>query len=176
CVLVAESFSGPLAVTLAARYPARVAGLVLCASFVSSPLPGWLAWLNHPLWFRWQPPAWLAARALAMSDCDPAVVDLLLRTAGGVPAPVLSQRVGQVLRTDVRRELLEGAPVPLLYLRARRDRLVGSRSWLEIARLRPDARCVEVDASHFLLQHRPDECIRAIVDFLCRSHPGNIVG
>ncbi len=37
CVLVGESFSGPIAVRLAAERPGRVAALVLGASFIKSP-------------------------------------------------------------------------------------------------------------------------------------------
>src|SRR5712672_862384 len=43
-VLVAESYSGPIALRFAAAHPGRVAAVVLCASFVCSPLPRWLRW------------------------------------------------------------------------------------------------------------------------------------
>lgn len=38
-VLVAESFSGPIAVRVAAQHPAGLRGVVLCANFVVGPLP-----------------------------------------------------------------------------------------------------------------------------------------
>jgi len=37
CVLIAESFSGPVAISLAARHPGKVRCLVLCATFAVSP-------------------------------------------------------------------------------------------------------------------------------------------
>src|SRR5262245_40814685 len=40
-VLIGESFSGPIAIRLAARRPPRLAGLVLCASFARAPRPPW---------------------------------------------------------------------------------------------------------------------------------------
>ena len=45
-VLLGESFSGPIAVTLAAEHPDGLTGLILCASFVSNPIP-WLRPLRH---------------------------------------------------------------------------------------------------------------------------------
>lgn len=41
-VVVGESFSGPVAIELAASHP-QVAGLVLAASFARHPLPSWFA-------------------------------------------------------------------------------------------------------------------------------------
>lgn len=40
-VLLAESFSTPLAVTIAADNPSNLKGLILCTGFVSRPLLGW---------------------------------------------------------------------------------------------------------------------------------------
>jgi pimeloyl-ACP methyl ester carboxylesterase len=40
---MAESFSGPIAIRLAAKLPARLVGLVPCATFASPPH----AWLNR---------------------------------------------------------------------------------------------------------------------------------
>src|SRR5687768_18498642 len=44
-VVIAESFSGPLAVKYAHRREPDVAAIVLCASFVSNPLPRGTRWL-----------------------------------------------------------------------------------------------------------------------------------
>ncbi len=43
--ILGESFSGPLAVALAAKDSSRLNGLILCASFVRNPRPG-IAWLK----------------------------------------------------------------------------------------------------------------------------------
>ena len=37
CVLIAESFSGPIALAVAARHPGKIRCLVLCATFAVSP-------------------------------------------------------------------------------------------------------------------------------------------
>jgi len=38
-VLLAESFSGPVGIAIATATPARLKGLILCATFASNPLP-----------------------------------------------------------------------------------------------------------------------------------------
>src|SRR5262245_42706994 len=61
-ILVAESFSGPLAILLAAQY--RVAALVLCNSFVVPPRARLFRVLAMPLLFRIRLPAALIDRYL----------------------------------------------------------------------------------------------------------------
>jgi pimeloyl-ACP methyl ester carboxylesterase len=54
-VLLAESFSTPLAIRIAAENPANLRGLILCAGFVMSPARGvtrWLALALAPLLMR----------------------------------------------------------------------------------------------------------------------------
>lgn len=170
-VLLAESFSGPLAIAVASTQPDNLQGLVLCASFVSNPVPPLLRWIynfNRPVWFRFRLPHSLVRHAAAMWDCEPSVIDSLIEHAGSVLPEVLSFRFAQVMRVDVRQEL-QSCRVPLLYLQAKRDLLVQRRSWEEIVRLYPQANCVEIDASHFVLQHKPVEALRAIEIFLAAN-------
>src|SRR5688500_16166404 len=65
-VLVAESFSGPLALLVADRC-ARVVAVVLCASFVEPPLPRVLARLPELVWRR-PPPAAVLGMFLTGGD------------------------------------------------------------------------------------------------------------
>src|SRR5690349_13526840 len=52
-VLIAESFSGPLALRYANLYPGQVRGVVLCVSFVLPPVPRVLCYLATPcIWLR----------------------------------------------------------------------------------------------------------------------------
>ena len=41
-ILLAESFSGPLALRYASIHPERVQAVILCASSIQSPMPKWL--------------------------------------------------------------------------------------------------------------------------------------
>jgi pimeloyl-[acyl-carrier protein] methyl ester esterase len=165
-VLLGESFSGPLAVALSARCPARVIGLILCCSFVRNPRP----W-GRPL-MRWIPavrvPAPLAARALFGAQAGTEQVRLLKRALDAVSPQVLRARMRVVAATDVSGDL-EKLKIPLLYLQARRDRLVPHSALARVAALAPQTRVAVFDGPHALLQTLPKEtaqAVRAFVDGL----------
>nr|BFD42144.1 hypothetical protein FFPRI1PSEUD_36430 [Pseudomonas sp. FFPRI_1] len=156
-VLVGESFSGPLAVSLAARRPANLRGLVLCCSFVCNPRPA-LAPLKPFL--RFLPlqrlPLWpLDALLLGRFSTEP-LRRALAKAIAQPAAHVLQARLQAVIAVDVR-QALGLSEVPLLYLRARADRLVPPSACALIRQLRKDARWVEIDAPHCLLQAAPAE-------------------
>src|ERR1700730_8223328 len=46
-LLLGESFSGPIAMRIAANAPARLVGVILCGTFASNTYP-WLAWVGPP--------------------------------------------------------------------------------------------------------------------------------
>jgi pimeloyl-[acyl-carrier protein] methyl ester esterase len=170
-VLLAESFSGPLAVEIAAAARTNLQALVLCASFVSNPAPPgwqWIQRVNHPFWFQYRLPHWFVRYATAMWDCEASVITNLIEQTKSVRPEVLSFRLAQALSVDVR-AALQRCHLPLLYLRAKRDVLVRRQNWEEIARLKPDATCTEIDASHFALQHKPAEALAAIQAFLAAN-------
>lgn len=71
CVLIGESFSGPLAVLLAHRHPLMVVHLVLVATFVVSPAPFVASVIPWSLVFQLPLPSFVARRfMLGYSDND----------------------------------------------------------------------------------------------------------
>jgi pimeloyl-ACP methyl ester carboxylesterase len=170
-VLIAESFSGPLAVELTATELPNLQALILCASFVRNPAPPLLRWMrefNHPWWFQFRLPREFVRYVAAMWDCEATVIDSLIENTSTVAPEVLSHRFAQVMQVDVR-AALQRCQLPLLYVRATRDLLVQRHNWEEIVRLKPDACCAEIDASHFVLQHKPAAALQAIQTFLAAN-------
>jgi pimeloyl-ACP methyl ester carboxylesterase len=161
--IVAESFSGPLAILLANRCR-YVHAVVLCASFVQAPLPRLFARLPFFL-RRGPPPAW-AVRFL-MTGPDPVLAGAVRHALEKVDAKVLVGRVSAALDVDVRNDL-ERLRRPLLYLQASRDRLVPASCAATIRALKPRAEFVTVNGPHLLLQANPVESWRHIEEFLSR--------
>lgn len=93
---------------------------------------------------------------------------LLAEALAAVSPEVLAHRARDLLRVDAS-EAFTALPVPLLYLRATRDRLVGARSRDHVLRHRPDANVVDIDGPHLLLQARPEACWRAVEAFLAHT-------
>ena len=73
-------------------------------------------------------------------------------------------RVAAILAVDCRAQLRR-IEVPMLYLRARDDRLVPASAGHAIQELRPDCEFIEIDAPHFLLQTEPKSCAAAVLAF-----------
>jgi len=162
-VLLGESFSGPLAV-LAAQRSDRVKGLVLSTTFAESPLPRVFARCPRLLWSR-PPPAFVLKAMLTGGDARlAAAVRGAIRRA---PPATIAGRVAAVLRVDVTSEL-RALSCPVLYLRARRDRLVRLESASRIQALRPSTELAHIDAPHLLLQANPAAAWSFVAPFLER--------
>lgn len=159
--IVAESFSGPLAVLLATKVRS-VRSVVLCATFVRPPVP---AGLNHlPDWIlRLRPPT--AAVATFMSGGNWKVAKALTSAISHVDRSVLAGRIREVMRVDVTAEL-SALAIPTLYIRATRDRLVSARAAQQIHDANPRCRIVDMDAPHLVLQTQPREAWHVIKQFL----------
>lgn len=166
-VILGESFSGPLAIMLAAGRPAGLKGVILCASFVKKPfrtLPAWIGVLCiGPVFRLW--PALLKVRSLPMRGELRALLPIALAAIRSVRPEVVASRVRALMNVDVRAEL-RAMPFPLLYLQALRDQLIGKHNAEEIRSIRPDARLAQIDTRHFLLQLEPKRAAAAIASFL----------
>lgn len=163
-VVLGESFSGPLALRLAARtHPKAV---VLCASFIRSAGHHRLA--ARPLSFclRASPPT--AAVRLLLAGGDAMLASDLVLAIRTVEPKVLASRVRMVLEADTTSDL--GAfHGPVLYLRAMQDRIVSSRQAKLFGELRPDGEIAEIEGPHLLLQARVAECWRHIHSLVARA-------
>ena len=165
-VILGESFSGPIAVRLAAEAPKGLIGLILCASFVANPTPR-LRRLRALVPIA---PVALLARAVGprrlMGRFQTAALRQLLRDAlRSVPDRVLKARILATLDVDVSAELAS-VRVPTRYLRATEDAVIGSAPAEGYLRAAREGKVVDVVGPHCLLQCVPHAASSAIRDFL----------
>ena len=167
-VLLAESFSTPLAIQIAALNPPNMRGLVLCAGFARSPVQGWKRYISA-LIARIVTRIQLPGLALTHFLVGPNALKLLLSSVrvaiSRVEPDVLSFRLRSVLGCDVRRELNRVA-VPILCLRAKNDRLVPEWCAEEIRCTSAHAIIETIDGPHLLLQREPEKSAAAITWFV----------
>ena len=164
-VLLGESFSGPIAISVAASRPEGLYGLVLVSTFLRSPLPV-PVFLHHLLGLIPRiSPNWLSEKMLFGRYASIVLRRRLSTAISKVTAEVWQARFSSVLSVDVV-ELAKKVTTPVLYLRPTEDRLVGRALGNQICRTLPRLACVEVDAPHALLQVRPKESATAILKFL----------
>jgi pimeloyl-ACP methyl ester carboxylesterase len=164
-VVLAESFSGPLALEFANKYPARVRAVVLCCSFVRTPVPRVLCYLaGVPLLMRWPIPSFAIRFFVAGSRATTSLVKETRRAIRANNPVVLWHRNVQATWTNAS-AALKACPVPILCLAARRDRLIGARAVRRIRRVRPDIPIRMIDAPHLLLQTAPRAAWKMICEF-----------
>ncbi len=160
--LLGESFSGPLAVRLAATCPPGLVAIVLCASFVRAPLAGRAAGLVARVASRVSPPTWILRRFLTGDDA--ALAAEVRHALASVAPAAIAARMRAIASVDVSDEL-QSLRVPVLVLSGSEDRLLGGGA-AEIADVRPDVTVVSIRAPHLLLQMAPNVAWSSIVEFV----------
>ncbi len=167
-VLLGESFSGPLALLMAARRPTGLAGVILCASFISNPtfLPRAAGRLAGAWLFRLTP-AFVQAKALLGGYSSARLRSLLAQAHRQVAPEVMAQRIGSVLNVDVSSELA-ACPVPVAYLRGLHDHVVPARNLKQVSACSPGVRVYPIPAPHLVLQVQPQAAAEAISDFVSK--------
>ena len=165
-VLLGESFSGPLAIRVAARAPVGLMGLILCVTFAKNPYPslGWARRLAAYLPVKGLP-RWVRAPLMWGSVSPSSAPSQVERAMSGVSAAVVRKRISELLAVDETAALRQ-IPTPILVLRAVGDRVVSKRATQVILKNSPEAKLVEIDGPHLLLQTRAAECAAVVVSFL----------
>ena len=171
--ILGESFSGPLALRLAARGYENLVGVILIASFITQPVgwvPGFARYMLHPLIFHLPIPIPLLRWLLLDRNPPAALMNGTLESLRSVDPAILAGRTKAALTVDVT-EAFVACPAPILYLGGTQDRLISSQTAKRMKALRPDIECIMVDAPHFLLQRAPASAAGAIAEFLRRHNP-----
>jgi pimeloyl-[acyl-carrier protein] methyl ester esterase len=169
--LLAESFSGPLAMRLAARQPRGLIALILVATFARSPVPSVVGLLRAAIGsylFRCPCPQLLIRRYLVGEDAPPKLILTTQAAIRRADPGVLATRLRQVLAVDAENDFASSR-VPTLYVRGTRDRLLPRSLLRGLRSLRPDLECAELDAPHFVLQRQPAAAAKIVAEFSMRS-------
>jgi len=164
--LLGESFSGPIAISIAADPPPNLVGLVLSTTFARAPVPLLapfapltrfaptravpMALLSAVLLGRWSTPGLRRALRAALDEVAPAVQ---------------RARAAAAMRIDVSARLHRIA-VPTLTLKANHDRLLRGGAGRQLLAGIANARQIALDGPHLLLQTRTGRCVEEIADFM----------
>jgi pimeloyl-[acyl-carrier protein] methyl ester esterase len=167
-VLLAESFSGPVALELAASERCNLVAVILCATFISNPAPKPLSWIGSLLGamlFKLTPPRFLIRYYLLGQRASEQLVNNFMSAVQSVSGKVLLSRLKCIFNVDAK-DALRACPVPILYLSGKQDKLVSERSLQEIRAIKPEVEVARIDGPHLLLQREPVESAEAIDGFL----------
>jgi pimeloyl-[acyl-carrier protein] methyl ester esterase len=165
-VLLAESYSSPAAVRIAAKRPEYLRGLVLCEGFCTSPLRGWKRWVvmkTAPLLGHTPMPDWAVSWLLLGRDAPAELMEAVKAAVSWVEPRVLAERLRATLRCNVLADL-QRVEVPVLYVQATQGRLVNRACVEEIRRVKP-GQTVAIDGPHLLLQREPELAAEVVMGF-----------
>jgi pimeloyl-[acyl-carrier protein] methyl ester esterase len=169
-VVLAESFSGPVAVELIGSGRLSAKGLILSATFARTPRPGLMKLLKRlPIESILRipfPDRWLN---LIVGDRETAavIIPLWKRVKSLVPSGVLAHRIRTVGQIDVR-PFLQRLTTPCLYIQATRDRIVPPSSASDFARAIPGLVIRKIEGAHPILQVKPEVSAKIINEFIER--------
>jgi len=167
-VLLGESFSGPIALSIAASPPPNLVGVVLSTTFAESPAP-----LFSPLapFTRIAPvralPQFLLSWWLLGRWATPQLEATLQTALLTVTPSVLRFRASVALRANALASC-GAVSLPVLYLRASNDRLLSERAGRQIFSAIPHCIVADIAGPHLLLQAVPQACAQAVGLFVSR--------
>jgi pimeloyl-[acyl-carrier protein] methyl ester esterase len=164
-VLVAESFSGPIALSLAAEKPKGLRAVILVASFAQSPrrLPPGLPKLLYLFPFRNRIAVKLGQGFLIGAQSAPAFASSFLLALSGITTKTLEGRLKSILTAD-RSSEVAAISAPGLFIAASDDWLVTKTS-TEVFR-EAGWTLAQISGPHFLLLTRAKEVSKIIKSFL----------
>jgi pimeloyl-ACP methyl ester carboxylesterase len=162
--LLAESFSGPLALHLAASPFVRVDRLILAASFCGAPRSAVFSLLPLRPMFSVRAPAAVIRHFLTGRSASDALVAAVRTEVQAARGKTLANRVRVILELDPDR-----CPYPeecrTLLLQSQHDALLPWEAQSELERRLPEAKVEWLDGPHLLLQVRPEDCARRVAEF-----------
>ena len=163
------SFSGPLALMLAAKQPNRIRGVILCASFVRCPLR-----VLSLLRFAVVPAIVHLVRLvhrlglLLSEDSSDTLRQDKATTLCRVPSRIVAARLRAILALNAKRYVHESLQ-PILYVAGSRDRVVPRRNVEEVVTELPSTKVVTIDGPHLALYTNPRAAAQVIARFIRES-------
>jgi pimeloyl-[acyl-carrier protein] methyl ester esterase len=165
-ILLGESFSGPVAISLAASKPSGLVGLVLCCTFARNPTPMLRFVKNFISLLPFTPSlAGVFSPVLFGSLSSTKLRKALEQVLRGLATTTLRRRLRAVLEVDVSAQLKD-LSLPILYLQATMDKIIAPSVLTYMQTLSPEMKVEKLVGPHLLLQTKPTECAMAVKVFV----------
>jgi len=169
-VLLGESFSGPLAIRIAANPPRGLVGVVLSTTFARAPVPVFSPLASLVRFAPVRPPMALLSWALLGHRATPQLRRQLASALRSVSPAALRARAAAALRVDVT-GLLGSVGVPVLQLVAQHDRLLAASASAQLAGGLPTCQTISLPGPHLLLQAATLPAAKAVAAFALGLDP-----
>jgi len=172
-IIIAESFSSPLAIRLADKFPQTIKGIVIAGGFCSSPFHSHFSLLPLRLLFMMPPPSRIIQYFLTGPHCSTHLMNQILTILKKVSSKNLTERVRSIL-------LLAEKPLPTipntptLLLQAESDNLISWDTQNILQQHLPHSISHWLPTDHLLLQLSPESSVSHIITFINQLHKPSI--
>lgn len=166
-VLLAESFSGPVALTLLSKLEKPVETVIFCASFAEPPRPLLLRLsplVAHAGALLRSMPDFLLRQFCLGPDASIEQLELVQETLATLPPEVIAHRLELIAASHFFLKMQFN--IPCYFFQATNDRLVPTEAVNWFSTHFQSFQLEQLTAHHFLLQVKPQECARQITKIL----------
>lgn len=163
--ILAESYSGPIAIRLGAQEPEGLLGIMVVASFLTSPLPTWLRSFVSPFLFRIPPPRSMLKALLLGSEASDELVNEVRNAIAVVNPRVLAFRARDILSCNVEDDF-NACRVSLVFIEAGKDRILRGTG-ARVKQMRSGVRVITIDAPHLIVQTQPRRVLDQLTNCIC---------
>lgn len=162
-ILLAESFSGPVAYLLAQHPPQGLKAVIFVASFLQCPnrILNIVKGLPFSLLLHFPIPEFMIRRFLLGRKANKHVVRLFKEVVKSVPKEVLAHRLREIANLSISFRKVE---VQCVYVQAINDRLVARGNVDVFRRIVDRLNVVQITGPHFILQANPVACVEVVVN------------
>ncbi|WP_321530401.1 serine aminopeptidase domain-containing protein [uncultured Desulfuromonas sp.] len=163
-ILLAESFSGPVAIEILSSGEFQIERVIFVATFVKSPQPTILGVAKHlPLssLLQLNLPSVLVRYYCFGKKATETQIELFKKNVGKVAPEVLAQRLKILATVDLTNKLKD-IKVPCCYIQAKNDKLVSSGAVTDFEKGIKKLRVHRINGPHLILQAEPKACAEVI--------------
>lgn len=164
-ILLAESFSGPIALRLAAKQTLGLRALVLAVTFAEappSPLLPIVTKIPSELMMMEYVPCWAACGVMLNTDSPEGARDRFCQVIKEVSPQAVSRRLEEVRRLEPPARPID---VPALYIQANNDRILPRSALDGVRRALPQLEVFRLPGPHLVLSASPDRCAERVLEF-----------
>lgn len=165
-VLLGESFSGPIAVNVAAGNVPNLKGLVLVNTFLQNPRPLLLKLIDFvPDRIMRQPPKKILQWMLKNAERNAVSVEELFATVSSLSPSLIRTRLASVSKLDVR-AVASAVKVPVCIMQSTFDAAVSKPIAKQLVSAFSNSSVQTLDTNHFLLQSMPNKAAQIVDAFI----------
>lgn len=167
-VLIAESFSGPVTISLASSFPSNIKGIVFCATFMKFDRPfllGPTKYIPFEFLLSKRMPGFLLYFLVGGKPFSDKLIPLFRQIEKLINPEVIAHRIRMLKNIDATADA-RTLSLPCCYIQGAQDKLIPARCVVPFKKYLSNLFVKSVDGPHGILQAQPEQCAHIIMEFV----------